>query len=225
MNLDDFGKLSERDKTELQRIANDLLSSTFILKETWSNRDNRLVTNQAYLFVERNYPLFQWLFNTLGWDIQFNDIQGFIQVISPFGTNRVRLNMFQTYFLYTLRFIYEDKKNDISLSRGVTCSVRDVITRMVEVFRLADKRPGRAHIDDAVQTLKDFRIIEVINLSGADFDRTLIIHPTIYSVVSNEKIMKVRQDLAIQAENPDTLGINLEGEVGADDLSVEDAPD
>jgi hypothetical protein len=196
LNFDEFGNLTEREKEEFQRIANDLLSSTFILKDTWSVRDNRLITNQAYLFVERNFQLFRQMFNLLGWDIHINDFQGYIEIVNPFATNRARLNMFQTYFLYTLRFIYEDKKNDISLSRGVTCSVREVILRMTEVFHLADKRPGKSHIDDTVQTLKNFRIVEAINLSGEELDRTLIIYPTIYSVVSNEKIMKVRQELA-----------------------------
>jgi len=223
MNYEVFEKLSGYEREEFQRIVNDLLTTTFVLKETWNNRDNRLVLNQAYLFIERNYALFQQTSNALGWEIQIYDSQGFIQATSPFSSSRVRLNMFQTYFLYVLRFIYEDKKNDISLSKGVTCSVRDVITRMVEVFRLADRRPGKAHIDDTLQILKKFRIIDVINLTGVDFDRTIIIHPTIYRVVSNEKIIKVRQDLIEQATISAKISSNfVEG--NDNDISIENAP-
>jgi hypothetical protein len=193
MNYEIVEQLMDKEKETFQEVVNELLSSTFVLKQVFSLKTERLVPNPSFIFIERRFPLFRQLFESMGWEISINDYQGFAMVTNQFGSSRARLNQIQTYFLYTLRYIYEEKQNDISLDRGVTCTVRDVLTKMIEIFSLASKRPSKAVIDETVQVLKKFRIID--SFPGEEWNRTLIVYPTIYSVVTADKIKRVQEEL------------------------------
>jgi hypothetical protein len=194
MMLETAEQLTDKEQEIFQEVVNELLAATFVLKEEFSSKTGRLVPNPAFSFIERKFPAFRQLFASMGWEISINDYQGYAMVTNPFGGLKARLNMLQTYFLYTLRYIYEEKQNDISLDKGVTCSVRDVLIKMIEVFHLASKRPSKAALDETVQILKKFRIID--SFPGEEWNRTLIIYPTIYSVVTAEKIKRVQEELA-----------------------------
>ena len=186
-------QLTDKEREFFQGVVNELLSSTFVLQQEFNLRTGRLAPNPSYIFLERKFPLFRKLFESMGWELSVNDYQGFAMVTNPFGSSKVRLNQMQTYFLYTLRYIYEEKQNDISLDRGVTCTVRDVLTKMIEIFHLVTKRPSKASLDETVQVMKNFRIID--SFPGEDWNRTLIVYPTIYSVVTADKIKRVQEEL------------------------------
>lgn len=193
MSCETVEQLTDKEREMFQGVVNELLISTFVLKQEFNLKTGRLASNPSFTFLERKFPLFRQLFESMGWEISINDYQGFAMVTNSFGSSKVRLNQMQTYFLYTLRYIYEEKQNDISLDRGVTCTVREVLIKMIEIFHLATKRPSKASLDEAVQVLKNFRIID--SLPGEEWNRTLVVYPTIYSVVTANKIKRVQEEL------------------------------
>lgn len=189
--------MTDKDKEIFQAVANSLLSSTFLLRQEFNSKKSGLATNPAYTFLERNLPAFQQLMNVMGWQLTINEYQGYAMITNPFGACRAKLNMFQTYFLYTLRYIYEEKQTDISLDRGITCSVRDVLAKMYDVFQIIEKKPSKDDIKKTLQTLKNFRIIDIYTSDDwEDWNRTLVIYPTIYSVVTADKIKRAQSALA-----------------------------
>lgn len=193
MILGALESLSDKDKESFQIVINEFINSTFILKQEFSTKAGRFVPNDQFNFLERHFSLIRDFFTAIGWNMQINERHGFAMVTNPFYSSTVRLTLFQTYFLYMLRYIYEEKENEISLNKGVTCTVREVLIKMIEGFNLISKRPSKVMLDETVHILKKYRVID--SVPEEDWNRQLIVYPTIFSVVTADKIRKIEEKL------------------------------
>lgn len=197
-------KLTERDKEEFTRIINLLLSKTFILRDEYEPKSKSMTINKDFRFVERHHSLIQEYLNIAGWHIQNDSYRGVIAIYNRYGTNRYRLNKQTTYFIYTLRLIYEESKEKLVLGKQCITTVGEMVEKMF-YLGLVDKKPPDTSLREGLSILKRFNIIDKIEGDWTNADTRLVIYPSVEMIVSNEKISKIYEQLKETGEDNETV--------------------
>jgi hypothetical protein len=182
-----FEKLGLTDKDNFVRLVNQLLGHTFLLVDEYDFEEGVTRVNKDYLFVERNIELFQEYFSYAGFRLERDRNYGVIYLTSGYEGSRVRFDKLTTLIVYTLRLIYDEEREKLTLSQDVFCTVGDLVHKMISLGAVT-KKPANASLNGALRTLSRFRVI--LKTDGA-FDQPqtrLLILPTILFIVSNEQI-------------------------------------
>jgi len=182
-----FEKLSLTEQESFRRIINWLLAHTYLLQGNYVFDDSMKRTNPDYLFVERQFDLFQDYLEYSGFHLERDSNYGVIFISSAYEYNRVKFGKATTLMLYVLRLIYEEEREKLSLSRGIFTSTGDLVHKMISLG-VIKKKPSNLVLRDSLRTLNRFRVIEKPEGSWEATDTKLLILPTILFIVTNERI-------------------------------------
>lgn len=182
-----YEKLSMAEQEAFKRIVNWMLAHTFLLQDNYVFDDSMKRTNPDYLFVERNFELFEDYLEYSGFRLERDTNYGVIFLSSTYEFNRVKLDKMTTLMIYVLRLIYEEEREKLSLSRNIFTSTGDLIHKMISLG-VIKKKPANQVMRDSLRTLNRFRIVEKPEGSWEDADTKLLILLTILFIVTNERI-------------------------------------
>lgn len=90
--VEEYEKLSNSDKEEFTRLANLLLSRTFIVRDIYDIKGGMMRTNPDYRFIERNFTLFSEYLWYSGWILHKDNQYGVIALLNRYEYNRVKLD-------------------------------------------------------------------------------------------------------------------------------------
>ena len=200
-----FEKLNLTEQEAFRRIVNWLLAHTYLLQGTYAFEDNMNRTNPDYLFVERNFELFQDYLEYAGFHLERDSNYGVIFLSSSYEFNRVKLDKATTLMLYVLRLIYEEEREKLSLSRDIFTTTGDLVHKMLSLG-VIKRKPANLTLRDSLRTLNRFRIVEKVDGPWENADTRLLILPAILFIVTNERISNMYQliDEEETAENEET---------------------
>lgn len=200
-----FEKLNLTEQEAFRRIVNWLLAHTYLLQGTYAFEDNMNRTNPDYLFVERNFELFQDYLEYAGFRLERDSNYGVIFLSSSYEFNRVKLDKATTLMLYVLRLIYEEEREKLSLSRDIFTTTGDLVHKMLSLG-VIKRKPANLTLRDSLRTLNRFRIVEKVDGPWENANTRLLILPTILFIVTNERISNMYQliDEEETAENEET---------------------
>ena len=200
-----FEKLNLTEQEAFRRIVNWLLAHTYLLQGTYAFEDNMNRTNPDYLFVERNFELFQDYLEYAGFRLERDSNYGVIFLSSSYEFNRVKLDKATTLMLYVLRLIYEEEREKLSLSRDIFTTTGDLVHKMLSLG-VIKRKPANLTLRDSLRTLNRFRILEKVEGPWENADTKLWIMPTMLFIVTNERISNMYQliDEEETAENEET---------------------
>lgn len=187
-----FEKLNLTEQEAFRRIVNWLLAHTYLLQGTYAFEDNMNRTNPDYLFVERNFELFQDYLEYAGFRLERDSNYGVIFLSSSYEFNRVKLDKATTLMLYVLRLIYEEEREKLSLSRDIFTTTGDLVHKMLSLG-VIKRKPANLTLRDSLRTLNRFRIVEKVDSPWENADTRLLILPTILFIVTNERISNMYQ--------------------------------
>jgi len=187
---EEYNKLNSSEREEFSRILNLLMAKTFILRDKYEDREKKTRISIEYRFIERNYDLFREYFKLGGWELQKDNNYGVISLFNIYGTNRARLDKITTLILYTLRLIYEEEREKLSLKREILTSTGDVIKKMINLG-LLNKKPSDKDMISSFSLLKNFNIIDKIEGRFEDPETQIIIYPSILFIVTNDRISSI----------------------------------
>lgn len=185
--IEKFDKFTSSEKEEFRKCVNKLLANGFICQVKYNYNEGSEETNQQYLFIERNIDILEEYFYLAGFLIKIDRDYGVIQLLSEYGSNKTRFNKFTTLVLYTLRILYEEKREEISLNNNVFVKTVDIIEKM-QVMNIIDKKPANSAIHNSLTTLRNVSIIDKFGGKLEEATTTIHILPTILFIVSNERI-------------------------------------
>lgn len=211
-----FEKLNMTEQDSFKRIVNWILAHTFLLQKNYVFDDSMKKTNPDYLFMERNFELFEEYLEYSGFRLERDSNYGVIFLSSSYEFNRVRLDKMTTLMIYVLRVIYEEEREKLSLSKDIFTSTGNLIHKMLSLG-VIKKKPANSMIKDSLRMLNRFRIIEKLEGSWEDAETKLLILPTILFIVTNERISNMYRLLD---EEPDRLP-----EEGENEETYENAAD
>ena len=187
-----FEKLNLTEQEAFRRIVNWLLAHTYLLQGTYAFEDNMNRTNPDYLFVERNFELFQDYLEYAGFRLERDSNYGVIFLSSSYEFNRVKLDKATTLMLYVLRLIYEEEREKLSLSRDIFTTTGDLVHKMLSLG-VIKRKPANLTLRDSLRTLNRFRIVEKVDGPWENADTRLLILPAILFIVTNERISNMYQ--------------------------------
>ncbi|HHW71376.1 MAG TPA: DUF4194 domain-containing protein [Clostridiales bacterium] len=199
MWLEEFERLTNSEKEEFKRIANLILSRTFIIRDIYDPKDNMLKINAEYRFVERYFQLFSDYLSYSGWTIYRDNNYGVIALENIYKYNRMRLNKNTTLMLYTLRLIFEEEREKVTLRKEIMTTTGQLIHKMLTIG-LIDKKLPNKDIANGLRTLSYHNIIEKLEGVWEDPDTRILILPSILFVVTNERISKMYETLGFEDE-------------------------
>ena len=188
----EFEKLNMTEQEAFRRIVNWLLAHTYLLQGNYAFEDNMKRTNPDYLFVERNFELFQNYLEYAGFRLERDSNYGVIFLSSSYEFNRIKLDKATTLMLYVLRLIYEEEREKLSLSRDIFTTTGDLVHKMISLGVIR-RKPANLTLRDSLRTLNRFRIVEKVDGPWENADTRLLILPTILFIVTNERISNMYQ--------------------------------
>jgi len=204
MWIEAYEKLTNSEKEEFKRLANILLSKTFIVRDYYDSKEEMMKISPEYRFIERNFELFLDYLSYSGWDLRKDNQYGVISIENVYEYNRLKLDRFTTFILYTIRLIYEEEREHISLRNEVITTTGQIIHKMINL-NLIKKKASDHDISDSLRLLSSHNLIQKISGPWENADTKILILPSVLFVVSNEKIGRiyelVESDKNIQYED------------------------
>jgi len=193
---EDYEALNNNDKSEFRRIANHLLSHTYLTKYSYEPSKQMTLPNRDYQLATRFFSLLEYYFSVSGWRLDKDDIYGFMSLINIHDNNRFRMDQFTTLFLYTCRLIYEEQREEASSFHTVLTSTHDIIQKMTTLGLLKNGKSTQKERLAAQRALAHFNIIEKMEATAwePDGNRVLIL-PSILAIVSNQGINDMMQEM------------------------------
>lgn len=198
MWINDFEKLNNTEKDTFKRLVNLILAKTFVIRDYYDKVEKRMRVHSNYRFIERHFELFVDYLSYSGWKLHKDNNYGVIHLNSEYEYNRTGFNKFTTLVLMTMRLIFEENREEISIRNEVVVGVNSFVQKML-TLDMIKKKPSAKDLVDALRTLLKFQIIEKIEGRWEDPDTNIIILPSILFILSNEKIKEL-SDLLLEEQ-------------------------
>lgn len=200
--VQEYERLTERDKEEFARIINLLFDQTYLVRDLWDVGEKRMVTNRDYLFAERLHPLLEGYLKLAGFQLQRDPRLGVMALYNRFGRNRERLDKYTTYVLITLRLIYEEQMERAALRHEVIIPLREILVKLHTLGKI-DRRVPVTQLSDALSALARHQVVGRIDrgVPVHDLDGRWMIYPAVVLAVPVERIQEWYEQLSAEDED------------------------
>lgn len=192
MFQEEYEKLSTNEKGEFKKIVSHLLAHTYLIREEYNFDADVKVLDQDFIFAERNIEMISEYLGYAGFSVEKDTEYGVIAVSSDNPDNRVSFNKLTTLMIYTLRLIYEEEREKLTLIKEVFTSVGDLINKMITLGAIL-KKPSNAEMEKSLRALKKYNLIRKVDGPWSDAHTRMLILPSILFVVTNEQISNLSE--------------------------------
>ena len=186
----DYNALYESEKEEFRRVANYILSKTFVVRDVYDKQAKKMVTSSEFLFMERYYDIFENYLGIAGWKLTKEPIEGIYWVENIYGQNKAKFDSFTTYILLALMITYEESAPITTLCNSVITTTYDVIQKM-QILGLITKKPTKEQFRIAFRRLEQYNIILRLNTSQDVELWKIMILPSIHHVIDYDKLKEL----------------------------------
>jgi len=219
MWVENYEKMNNSEREEFKRLVNLLLSKTFIMRDFYDVKDSMMKINPEYRFIERHFELFSAYLSYSGWEARKDNQYGVIGIENVYEYNRLKLDRFTTLILYTVRLVFEEERERISLRNEIMTTTGQIIHKMI-TLNIIKKKPSDREMSESLRLLSYHNLIQKVSGIWENADSKILILPSILFVVSNEKISRIfelldQEELGVQEgqeTGPDSEIIRGEGE-------------
>ena len=196
MGNEQYDGLSTYEKGEFLRLANYLLSHTYMVRYEYQPGQQMTFPNSDYQMATRLFPVMRDYFSVAGWRLEKDDNYGIMSLINTFDHNRLRIDRFTTLFLYTCRLIYEEEREQASSFHTVKTDTQAVVEKMRMLGLLDKGKTTQKERVDAQRTLAHYNIIQKMESAAWNSDgNQILILPSILSIISNQGINDMMMEL------------------------------
>ena len=192
MFQEEYEKLSTNEKGEFKKIVSHLLAHTYLIREEYNFDADVKVLDQDFIFAERNIEMISEYLSYAGFRVEKDTEYGVIAVSSDNPDNRVSFNKLTTLMIYTLRLIYEEEREKLTLIKEVFTSVGDLINKMITLGAIP-KKPSNSEMEKSLRALKKYNLIRKVDGPWSDAHTRMLILPSILFIVTNEQISNLSE--------------------------------
>ncbi|MEN6328217.1 MAG: DUF4194 domain-containing protein [Syntrophomonas sp.] len=187
--------LTDKEKTQFSLVINTLAKETYVLRHVYDSRSKGLAYNPDYGFILQYHQLLRDYLMVIGWDIQVNQQYGLVALINIEGKNYITLDKNTTYFLYLLRYIYNEKRDDFFTQQLIRITIAELIEKGMAT-NLMGSRPSMSSVAASLKKLRSFNVLTKVQGNWDSPETVLMVYPTILFIVTDEKISSVYKMLA-----------------------------
>ena len=199
-----YERLNNAEKELFKKLVNLILAKSFFIRDYFDEKESRMRIHGDYKFMERHWELFTGYLSFGGWTLHKDNTYGVIHLISQYEYNRFQFNKFTTMILLTLRLIFEEKREEVSLRNEVVIQNHELVQKMT-VLGVVEKKPAFKDLTEALKTLAGFNILGKLSGKWDSPEATLMILPSILFILANERISQLNELLVTGAEE-ETIG-------------------
>lgn len=182
-----YTALTETEKNGFSRIANKLLSNSFICESKDNDRSD-------YYEALQRVSLYQDYFTVLEYEVILHANEKVIQLKSTEKYNHYNLKLNESVLLLLLRKIYAAKAKEISLHENIIVSIEEVHNAVEEIGFL-NRRMNKSDFRDVIRLFKRFSLLDNIGDIEQD-DSMLVLYPSITFAAPYEDLLQI--DTAIR---------------------------
>ncbi|HIS57506.1 MAG: DUF4194 domain-containing protein [Lachnospiraceae bacterium] len=179
----------QKEKDELKRICNRLLSSSFLCQKNDASRSD-------YYFVLKFRTEFQTLLETLGFRLEINEVDGVIQLTNPQNYNRMNLKLYESILLLILRILYDEKKRELSVSDEAIINLGDIQDKFLSL-KIRDKMIDKTTMRNALALFRRMNLIETLDRDLTKEETRILIFNSILMAVRIEDINQAYEKLEL----------------------------
>ncbi|KUO70320.1 MAG: hypothetical protein APF81_06790 [Desulfosporosinus sp. BRH_c37] len=191
-----FEALSSYERGEFRRLANYLLSHTYMVRYEYQPSQQMTLPNAEYQMAARLFPVLRDYFTVTGWQLEKDDNYGIISLFNIYDHNRLRIDRFTTLFLYTCRLIYEEQREQASSFHMVKTDTQTVVEKMRMLGLLDKGKTTQKERIEAQRTLGHYNIIQKMeSVAWSNDGNEVLILPSILSIISNQGINDMLMEL------------------------------
>lgn len=180
--MDLFEGMFQKDRDEFRKVCNKLMSICFITRQNEQ-------TKSDYYFILRHREVFERYLDVLGYVLEINEEYGVVQLVNRENYNHVRLKLNESIILLILRILYDEKKRELSLT-DVLVNIGDIQEKYLSM-KIRSKQIDKTTMGNALQILKRFNIIGLLDTDLNQEDARIIIYDSILMAVRVEDIKRV----------------------------------
>ncbi|HOE07725.1 MAG TPA: DUF4194 domain-containing protein [Treponemataceae bacterium] len=188
IELEKIDMLTDSETDIFKSCIKTLLSSSFIIRG-YKNND------RLYTFAVRNFDLLESWFSYADIDLKKDEALGVIAIRSG-ADMRIRLSRDETCALIIIRIMYEEKRNEISLSQFPSILIFDFLQKFKAVTSLELKK---TRLKEILKKLSAFSLIEI---EGDPFESeaVIILYPSILFTIDSFMIDEVLGGIEAEAK-------------------------
>lgn len=179
------------------RVVNNLLSTSFVVRDLYDSRAKTLKINPDFRFLEENNDLVSDYLSYIGYTLERDLIMGVFSLSNDYGYNRVRLDRETSLIAFVLRLIYETERNE-SAQTGESLYITTPHVLQVMYDRgitLPGRRLSGRLIGRTLRILESYNIIAKVSGSYDQGNVAFYLLPSITFAVSNEQIVAMGESL------------------------------
>ncbi|NLI94620.1 MAG: DUF4194 domain-containing protein [Erysipelotrichaceae bacterium] len=192
-----FIELSQSDQNNFAKAVNNLLSTSFIVRDLYDTRAKTIKINPDFRFLEENYDLVSDYLSFIGYSLERDLIMGVFSLSNDYEYNRVKLDRETSLIAFVLRLIYENERSE-SAQTGESLYITTPHVLQVMYDRgitLPGRRLSGRLIGRALRILADYNIIAKVSGSYDQGNVAFYLLPSITFAVSNEQIVTMGETL------------------------------
>ncbi len=186
-------ELSIEEKEKIKLLCQKLFHENYIPEYIFSPNEQLRKANSDYYMLLSNFGAISELLDSCGWSLNRDDNAGVIYITSSFPIAKVILSKTESFFLFALRLIYDQKRTSASATGHVFIFIRDLIEQLSSLGAL--EQVTKQDRKKALQTLKNKNIISKISGDLSELDTKIAILPSILCVISANKVELLKKSL------------------------------
>ncbi len=192
-------ELSIEEKERIKLLCQKLFHENYIPEYIFSPNEQLRKANPDYYTLLAHFGAISELLDSCGWSLNRDDNAGVIYITSYFPIAKAILSKNESYFLFALRLIYDQKKTSASATGHVFILIRDLVEQLSSLGAL--DQVSKQERKKALQTLRNKNIISKISGDLSELDSKIAILPSILCVISATKVELLKKSLECKEED------------------------
>jgi hypothetical protein len=202
MFVEEYEKLNSTEQDLFAACVQFFLGHTYMVENEYDFVEEIKRSNKNYLFVERKYDMFQEYLGYAGFHLDIDRNYGVISLHSDFDGNREHFDPLTTKIILTLRLMFDEHRENLSLSPEVFVTVYEIHQKMMTLGAIQKKIPQNM-LRDSLRKIASYMVIQKKSGNWYDPDTIILIQPSILFIVSNEQLTSI-QKIADTEEETET---------------------
>jgi len=186
-------ELSYEKREDIKLLCQKLFNENYIPEYIFAANEKLRKANPDYFMLLACFDAVSEILDSCGWSLNRDDQVGVIYISSSYPAMKTILSKLESYFLFALRLIYDQKKTGVSATGQVFIYVRDLIEQLSSLGAL--DQVTKQERKKALQMLKNKNIIARITGELSDLDAKIAILPSILCVLSASKVAMLKKSL------------------------------
>ena len=194
-------QLGDTTKEDIKLVCHKLFHENYITEFVFAPNENLKKANSDYSFLLHYYDEIGELLQQCGWELCRDDRVNVIYITSTFTMAKVVLSKTESYFLFALRLLYDQKKTQASASGEIFIFVNEIVEQLSTLGAM--EPVTKQERERALRTLQNKNIITRITGKLSDIDAKIAILPSVVCAISAKKVELLTKSLSDQDKNTD----------------------